>query len=154
MFLFLNLESNHTSQDTRTLLESDHDELLDSLKLGLEIPIFPKRTKRDEAQITSLFRALLELSGGQVDCMQHRFAEDYTANQNNDLLASIFDITRSNNFGEFDTAEMCTTLSKSPVFSEMTISVQDLEDRTLKLRDSLQLGFPQDYLVWCPNGRL
>jgi hypothetical protein len=76
LFLFLNLEANHTSEDAQTWLNSDQDELLDSLKSALQIQVSSQRTMRDESQITSLFRVLLELSGGEVDLSQHNFDED------------------------------------------------------------------------------
>ena len=143
MFLHLNLEKDHSSN----CLEGDQEMLLESLQLSLPIPVSTKRTKRDEAQITSLIRALLELSGGRVDLRQHGFAEEYTASENADLYASVFDIARTKQFGDFDSEEMCNTLAKSPVFSRMTISVQDLEEWTTKMMDSLRLGFREGHLV-------
>lgn len=153
MFLFLNLEKDHSSSDAHKCLESDQDMLLESLQISLLIPVPPRRTKRDEAQLTSLVRALLELSGGRVDRRQHGFAEEYTASENANLYASIFDITRTNQFGDFDLEEMCNTLSKSPVFSRMTTSVQDLEEWTMKMTDLLFLGFREGHLVRYPKGR-
>lgn len=152
MLLFLNLEKDHSSSDTHNCLESDKDMLLESLQLSLPISVHPKRTKREEAQITSLVRALLELSGGRVDLRQHGFAEEYTASENADLYASVFDIARTKQFGDFDSEEMCNTLSKSPVFSRMAISAQHLEQRTMKMMDCLRLGFPKGYLVRSPEG--
>ena len=57
-----------------------------------------KRTRRGEAQITSLVRALLELSGGRVDLLQHGFAEEYMVSDNADLYASVLGITRTKQF--------------------------------------------------------
>lgn len=108
-------------------LESDQDELHESLQFALPTPVSPKKTKLDEAQFTSIVRALLELSGGRVDLRQHKYAEEYTASENANLYASLFNITRTRRFGDFEPEEMCKTLSKSPVFSEMAISVQDFE---------------------------
>ena len=147
MFLHLNLEDDHGSN----CLESCQEILLDSLQLSLQFSVPPKRTKRDEYQITSLVRALLELSGGRVDPRQHRFAEEYTASENADLYASIFDIVRTKQFGDFESEEMCNTLSKSPVFSRMTISVQDLEEWTTKMMDSLRLDFREGHLIRHPK---
>ena len=109
---------------------------------------------RDESQITSLFRVLLELSGGNINLLQHNFDEDYTVNDNSNLCASIFGISRTNKFGEFNAVEMCGTLSKSPVFCGMAIESQDLEIWTTKMQNSLQIGFHQGYLVRDPRDRL
>ncbi len=86
-----------------------------------------------------------------MDRRQHRFAEEYTAGENADLFASVLDIARSKQFGDFDSKKMCNTLSKSPVFSRMTISVQDLEEWTTKMMDSLRLGFREGHLVRSPK---
>jgi hypothetical protein len=152
VLLVLNLE-DHNSSDAHNYLESNQDNLLENLQLSLPISVPAERTKRDEAQITSLFRALLELSGGRVDFQQHRFAEEYTASENADLYASVLGITRTRQFGDFDSEEMCNTLSKSPVFSGMKIGVQDLEEWTTKMINSLPVGFPKGYLVRYPEGR-
>ena len=90
----------------------------------------PKRLDLDEAQITSLIQALLELSGGEVDCRQHMFAADYTARENADLYASIFGIIRTKQFGDFDPKELRNSISKSPVFSRIKIGLQNLESWT------------------------
>ena len=121
--------------------------LLKGLQPFLLSPIPPKRTKRDEAQITSLVRALLELSGGTVDLRQHKFDEEYTASEHADLYASVLNIVRTKKFGDFDSKEMCNTLSTSPVFSRKIISIKDLEERTTKMMDSLRLGFREGHLV-------
>ena len=133
VLLFLNLENNHNSKDAQTYLESDQDELLKSLQFSIRIPVIPQRTKRDESQITFLVRALLELSGGRVDFRQHGFAEEYTTSQNADLCASVFEITRTSQFGDFDSEEMCKTASKCPMFSEVAISMQSLESWTTSM---------------------
>ena len=149
MLLYWNLEKDHSSNR----LESDQETLLASLQSSLSIPVPPKRTRRDEAQKTSLVRALLEFSGGRVEFLQHDFAEEYTASENADLYASVFDIARTKQFGDFDAIEMCNTLSKSPVFSGITIDVQDLKEWTTKMKASLRLGFPEGYLVRRPKAR-
>lgn len=126
--MFLNLENDHSSDDAHKCLEIDQDDLLESLQLALYIPVPPKRTRLDETQLTSLVRALLALSGGKVDVRQHTYAEEYTASENANLYASLFNITTTRRFGDFVPEEMCKTLSKSLVFSGMAISVQDLEE--------------------------
>jgi hypothetical protein len=152
--LLLNLEANHTSEVAQTWLESDQNDLLDRLKFGLQIPAPPQRTKLDESQITSLFRALLELSGRRVDLLLHCFADDYTASENRDLCASVFGIASTKDFGEFDATKMCDMLSKSPVFSGTAISARNLEDWTTKMKNSLRIGFRQGHLVRHPNDQL
>ena len=147
MLLFLNLEKDHTSSAAYNYLGSDQDELLESLQCSLRIPVPPKRTKCDETQITLLVRALLELSGGRVEVQQHRFMEEYTASENADLCASVFNVTRSRQFGDVDPKEICKMLSKSVAFSEMTISIQYVEEWTAKMMDSLRVGFRKGYLV-------
>jgi hypothetical protein len=154
VILFLNLEKDHSSSDVHDCLESDQDELLESLQISLQIPVPPTRTRRDEAQITSLVRALLKLSGGRADLQQHRFDEEYTASENADLCASVFDITRSRQFEDFDSKEMCKTLLKSVVFSGMSISIQYLEEWTIEMMDSLCIDFRKEYLVRYSQGRI
>jgi hypothetical protein len=144
VLLVLNLVKNHDSFDS---LARNQDDLLENLQLSLSIPVPPKRTKRDEAQITSLVRALLELSGGRVDIQQHGFAEEYTASENADLYASVLGITRTKQCGDFDLEEMRNTLSKSPVFSGMIIGARDLEGWTTNMIHSLRIGFRKGYLV-------
>jgi hypothetical protein len=147
VLLVLNLAKNHDS------FARNQDDLLENLQLSLPIPVPPKRTKRDEAQITSLVRALLELSGGRVDIQQHGFAGEYTASENADLYASVLGIIRTKQFGDFDSEEIRNTLSKSPVFSGMTIGARDLERRTTKMIHSLRVDFRKGYLVRSPEGR-
>jgi hypothetical protein len=45
------------------------------------------------------------------------------------------------------------SLLKSPVFSKIKISVQDLEGWTTKMIDCLCLSFKKEYLVQYPEGR-
>ena len=115
VFLFLNLEKDHDSFDAYNYLKSNQHDLLESLRLSLLIPV-PGRTKRDEDQITSFVRALLELSGGRVDLQQHGFAEEYTASEKADLYASVLGITRTNQFGDFD-SEKCPKRFRSLRYS-------------------------------------
>jgi hypothetical protein len=144
VLLFLHLEKDHNSSNAP---KSNQRALLETLQLSLPILVPNKRTKRDEAQITSLFRALLELSGGRVDLQQHGFAEEYTANENAELYASVLGIVRAKQFGDFNSEEMCNTLSKSPVFAGMTIGIEDLEKWTAEMIDFLPIGFRKGYLV-------
>lgn len=152
MRLFLNFEKDHESPEAREYCESDHEDLVLALQFALPIRQPAERTKQDEAQITSLVRALLELSGGRVDCHQHGFAEEYTSSENADLYASVLGITRTNEFGNVDREQMRKTLSKSQVFSGMTITVHDLEEWTMKTIDALPIGFQKGHLVRYSEG--
>jgi hypothetical protein len=154
VILVLNLTKDHNSSDAHEYLERDQAGLIESLQLSLPIP--PKRTNRGEAQITSLVRALLELSGGRMDPLQHGFDDEYTANENADLYASVLGITRTRQFGDFDSEEMrimCTTLSKSLVFSKLIICEQDLREWTTRMIEFLPIGFEKGYLVRYLKGR-
>ena len=144
MVLFLNLTTDYDSLHAYHYLASNEDDLLESFQLSLPIPVPPERTRRDEAQITSLVRALLELSGGRVDVQQYGFAQEYTLRDNADLYASVLGITRERTFGDSDSKQIYKELLESPVFSETTISAQDLEESTIKIREFLPIGFPKD----------
>lgn len=89
-----------------------------------------------------------------MDLLQHNFDEEYTANDNCNLYASTFDFSRTNDFGEFSAVEMSRTLSESPVLCDMAIDSQDLEDWTTKMKNFLQIGFHQGYLVGYQKDRL
>jgi hypothetical protein len=132
------------SADAQIFLASNEEELIDSLKFGLKPPI---PFNRDECQITSLFRALLELSGGRVDFLQHNFAENYTAKQNRELCARVFDISDIKKFGECDVREISSSLSKSPLFVGETLSAEGLGQWAAIMNSSLQIGFPPGHLV-------
>ncbi len=152
MFLFLNLQKDHNSSEARAFLESTQDELLDTLRLSLSISIPAKRTRR-EAQKTSLLRALLEFSGGRVDCRQHGFAEEYTPGENADLYASLLGIKKTREFEDLNSEKVYNELSKSPVFFGMELGLQDLEEWTTKTMGSLHIGFRTGYLVRYPKRR-
>jgi len=153
VILALSLVRDHTSVDVYDYLASDQDNMVESFQLSLPIPEPFKRTKRDEAQLNSLSWALLKLSGINVDLLQHGFAEEYTVSDNADLFASLLGITRTEQFGDSDLEEMRNTLSKSLVFSGITISVQDVEKWTTKMMESLRVGFRKGYLVQYSRGR-
>jgi hypothetical protein len=76
-----------------------------------------------------------------VKVQQHGFIEEYTASENADLYALVFNVTRSRQFGDFDPKEMCKTLLKSVAFSGMAISIQYVEEWTAKMMDSSVLAF-------------
>jgi len=152
VFLLLNLQKDHNSSEVQDFLESTQNELLDALQLSLSKSNPAKRTRR-EAQTTSLLRALLELSGGRVDCRQHGFAEEYMASDNADLCASLLGIPRTRQFGDLNSEKVYNELLKSPVFSGMEIGLQDMEEWTTKMMGSLRVGFRTGYLVRYSKGR-
>jgi len=103
-----------------------------------------------EQQTNSLFRSLLEFSGGRVDCRQHDFGINYTTGQNASLCASFLGIVCSRQFGRFDPEEMQGTLSKSKLFAEH--SKPDIPDSlkwSLRMMEFVPVGFPDNYLVQC-----
>ncbi len=63
-----------------------------------------------------MVRALLELSGGMVDCRQHSLDQEYTISDNFNLYKILVGVTGTNWFGNFDPNEMCNALLKSKVF--------------------------------------
>jgi len=146
LLLFLNLEEDHSSSDARKFLEISQDELCVSLQLHLQILEPSKWTNCKETQKTSLVRALLELSGGRADNRQQGFAE-YTASQNADLYASIFGIVRTVQFGDIDSGKIRNTLLKSQLFSQTTITEQDLEEWTTNIMGCLSVRLREAYSV-------
>ncbi|KAL9591659.1 MAG: hypothetical protein Q9179_007502, partial [Wetmoreana sp. 5 TL-2023] len=146
VLLLLHLDDHH-SENTQIHLKSDREGLIARLVHSLRIPSPPKRPKDDEVQTTSLVRALLEMSSGRVDRQQHEFSEESTTDKNAELFASVFEITASKEFGNADVQEMIALISKSPLFSQSRISIQDLDDRTMQIRHSLLLGFEEEHLV-------
>lgn len=76
-----------------------------------------------------------------MNLRQHGYAEDYTASEKVDLYTLVFDITRTGRFEDFNLEKICNTLSRFPMFSKMTISVQDLEKLTGKMMNSLCVNF-------------
>ena len=89
-----------------------------------------------------------------MDLQQLGFAQEYTVRDNADLYASVLGITRKRTFRDIDPEEMCNALLRSPVFSEVTISVQSLEDWTMQMMNFLPIGFPKNYLVQYPEERI
>ena len=123
MFLFLNLEKDYSSFIVYNYFKSDQDKLFKSLQYSLQISVLLERTKCNETQITLLVRTLLELFDDRVKIQQYGFIENYTIIKNTNLYVSIFNVTRSRQFGDFDLKEMYKMLSKSITFSEIIISI-------------------------------
>jgi hypothetical protein len=135
--LNLNQTEDKGDENAQIWLRSDVNEVC--MRLDARLQLFHTETD-DAVQITSLFRALLEMCGGRVELTQRRFNEKYTAGENCSLLASVFDMKKTNDFGDFDVDRMCKELSKSPTFLEKSIRVQDLKDWSAKMKDCLELG--------------
>lgn len=144
-FLLLSLADHHSEQ-LQIYWESDREGLIVRLVHALRIPLPPKRSEDEEVRTTSLVRELLELSGGRVDCQQHVFSDECTADGNAELLASLFGIT-TREFGNVNVQDMVRLVSSSPLFSQSTMSVRDLVDQIVRMRRSLRLGFEEGHLV-------
>lgn len=71
MFLFLNLEKDQSSDDAKTCLECDQEELIESLifTLSISTEVPHKRRRLDETQTTSLFCSLLKAYGDRFDAL-------------------------------------------------------------------------------------
>lgn len=165
VILCLLFRSNNDSEDVQTTLGRNEEDLLDALEVAMSFPetrkeedlldapevamSFPKtpaRPKGERAQIISLLRALYNLAGGAVN-RSYEISGRYTAAENRDLLGSIFGTVASNSFEEYDAEEMQRRLLKSPMFSDVTLSVQNLEHLITQMRRCLYLGYPSHHLV-------
>jgi hypothetical protein len=131
-----------TGSNSHKLWESQQDH-----HLSLLIPAPPTRLKREEAQVTAPFRALLVFSGGRVDLQQHDFAKEYKPSKNADLCASVLDLAIEKSFGKLTDMEMLTILSRPVVLSRMVTDTQDLEAQRTKLLHCLYIKYPDGFLV-------
>jgi hypothetical protein len=59
-----------------------------------------------------------------------------------------FGITRTIGFGDISSEKIRKTLTTSWIFSEATISVQEVEERTTEMMHYLSGGFSVNYLVF------
>ncbi len=110
--------------------------------------------ERAELQTISLFRSLLEFSGGRVECRQHNFDPDYTTSQNASFCAEPFGVTCSNQFEHFDPREMHNTLLKSNLFAGASnTGVPNTLEWSQRMMASFPIGYPDNHLVQCPYGR-
>jgi len=125
VLLFLHLEKDHDSIKASFYLENNPENLLEALQYCL--------SGEDDSQRTARFRALLEFSGGRVDCLQHESVPNYTSSENVRDYASFLGIARTRSFGDVDYEDMCKWLAKSPVFSRMMIGVQDLKEWSTRM---------------------
>ena len=156
MFLCLNCCDRYDTPSVLDILGRDQNEWLQPFQNGhtdlskvlltADLPVWVR--KGQELQTILLFRRLIELSGGKVDCRQHDFGIDYTANQNASLCVSFLGVSCSGQFGRFDPEEMQDALSKSKLFAEL--SKPDLPDTiewSLRVMKLVPVGFPENYLV-------
>lgn len=158
MFLGLNCCDHYDTSSAFDILERDENDWLQPFRNGctelselLMAADVPTGIREGlKRQTTSLFRSLLESSGGKVDCRQHDFGINYTTNQNASLCASLLGISYSRQFGCFDPEEMRGALSKSKLFAEL--SKPDLPgtlEWSLRMMVLVPVGFPDNYLVRC-----
>ncbi|KAL9078307.1 MAG: hypothetical protein Q9157_002770 [Trypethelium eluteriae] len=146
VLIVLNLDQSHPSNGTHSYLKCDVEEILEKLRSSLKID-WPSRPKRDEKQITCLFRTLLENSGGRLYPRQHGYFEAYTASRNSDLVASVLKIIKTNEFGKLISESMCTSLSESPVFSGQAVELEHLHQWIAEMKESFPISYPEGYLV-------
>jgi hypothetical protein len=140
------------------ILKRDQNELLQPFQNGytdlsdlLMAADFPIGIRKElEQQTTSLFRSLLEFSGGKVDCRQHEFGINYTTSQNASLCANLLGVLYSRQFGRSDPEEIQGALSRSRLFAELSKSdIPDTLDWGLRMMVLVPVGFPDNYLVQC-----
>ena len=137
----------HDCEDAFVFVENEEHEILESFQLTLSALLWKsrRRSTSDEFQVDSIVRALLVLSGSDVD--RHEISKDYTAKQNANLCASILGIELTSHFDKFDTAKMCGMLSRSPAFYGISTDPQIINNWRTRLNESLFLGFQEDYMV-------
>ena len=105
-----------------------------------------------ESQTISLIRSLLELSSGLVDCRQHALDREYKFSDNLNLYGSLVGVSGANWFGNFDPKQMHDALSKSKAFEEDPgIHTVDTRAWSMQMMEFLPIGFPEGYLVRCPE---
>jgi hypothetical protein len=158
LFLCLNCCDRYDTSSALDILERDQNDWLQPFRNGhtdlselLMSADFPIGIREGlEQQTISLFRSLLESSGGKVDCRQHDFGINYTTSQNASLCASFLGVFCSRQFGRFDPEEMQGTLSKSKLFAELSKpDVSDALEWSLRMMILVPVGFPDNYLVQC-----
>lgn len=155
MFLCLNYCDRYNTPSALDILDRDQNEWLQpfrndhtDLSMAAKFPIEIREGLGQ--QITSLFRSLLESSGGKVDCRQHDFRINYTTSQNASLCASLLGVFCSRQFGRFDLEEMQGALSKSKLFAGLSKpDVPDILEWSLRMMALVPVGFPDNYLVQC-----
>lgn len=147
VLLVLFLEKNHISGNAKHILEYDTEHWLGHLLEILSITARPRRPQKDEWRVTSLFRYLLERSGGERDPRQHSCAENHTILENADLLASVIGVACTAELESLNPENMCSFIRQSPVFIKERITSHRVDRWIQGLISHLRVGFPRDYLV-------
>ena len=152
MFIGLNSQWNYDSCETLELFAKDQADLLQPFQQCHTDPFKTlsesKAPINSEIQMISLVRALLELSGGMVDCRQHAFDQQYAISDNLNLCKILVGITDENWFGNFDPNEMYDALLKCKVFiTDADIGTLDTVKWSMQMMQYLPIGFPVGYLV-------
>lgn len=110
--------------------------------------------ERSERQTISVFRLLLEASGGEADCRQHRLEFDYTIGQNASICARFLDVSCSrprNVQLDVSTQRKCKTRFQNPEFFDGVSppAIPDILEWSFFLMYSVPIGFPDNLLVQC-----
>ncbi|ETN44750.1 uncharacterized protein HMPREF1541_10420 [Cyphellophora europaea CBS 101466] len=150
VILCLLLHADHASEGVQTTLAINEEDLLDTLRSAISCSKIPARPKRERAQITSLLRALYTTAGGDINHL-YQVSGKYSASENRDLLGSIFGTRARIDFENYDVEKMRQRLSKSPMFSNVTLSAQNLEVLITQIRGCLYLGYPPSHLDVPPH---
>lgn len=136
------------------VLKRDHKNWLQLFQIG-HIDMSEKKTfseiqEKEEWQTITLFRSILEFSGGKVDCKQHVFEPNYTVSQNTSLCARRLEVACSCQLGSFDPEKMHAALSDSKLFSEVRgPDIQNMLEQRLRLMRIVPVGIPDNHLVSC-----
>lgn len=101
-------------------------------------------------QTISLFRCLLEFSGGNVDFRQHDFGVNYMTNENVSLCANFLGVFNSRQFKRFDPKKMQGAFFKSKFFAEFSMSdFPNTVEWSRRMMMSVPVGFSKIYLIRC-----
>ena len=156
MFLCLNWCERYDAPPALDILERDQKDWLQPFRgsctdlsevsVAADVPIGIR--EESEWQTISLFRTLLESSGGKLGCRQHNFGINYTTRQNASLCANLLGVSCSRQFGRFDPKEMQSAPSKSKLFRAVSKSdIPDTLEWSLRMMAQVPVGFPDNYLV-------
>ena len=154
-FLSLNWSPNDPilpECDSDDLLQSFRDDPTDFSDL-LDRAKTPIRTRKHaEKQVTSIFRRVFVRSGGRMDKRQYGIDLDFTACENASLCAAQLRVSCSRSFGDFDSKEMQSALSRSKIFAKTSSSnIPNTHEWSLRIMECVPVGFPNDRLVRCSN---
>jgi len=125
---------------------TDFAKLFDRAKIPIQL------RKRAEKQVTSIFRRVFVRSGGRMDKRQYDIDLDFTACENASLCAAQLRVSCSRPFGQFDSEEMQSALSRSKIFAETSSSnIPNAHEWSLRIMECVPVGFPMDRLVRWSN---